>query len=117
MRRACAFDRLCADRAGGIFALLLRDNFEPSFARLLALAPYLLLTVVAAAMVFPVLGISRTIWRFGNEGLPRLLAAIVLTVVAAVAFAFGYNPRRGCGARSAVLQALLMIIFQWALAS
>jgi hypothetical protein len=55
---------LCADRARRIFALLLRDNFEPSLARLIALAPYLLLSVAAAAIVFPALGISRTIWRF-----------------------------------------------------
>ncbi len=96
----------------GIFALLLRDNFEPSFARLLALAPYLLLTVVAAAMVFPVLGISRTIWRFtAMKDYLRLLAAIVLTVVAAVAFAFGYNRLEDVARAVPVLQALLMIIF------
>ena len=72
----------------GIVALLLRDNLEPSLSRLMALGPYLLLTVAGTAVVFPALGISRTIWRFTvMKDYLRLLAAIVLTIVAAVAFA------------------------------
>ena len=83
----CALTALC-----GVVALLLRDNFEPSLARLAALTPYLLLTVAGTAVVFPTFGISRTIWRFTvMKDYLRLLAAIVLAIVAAVAFAFGYN--------------------------
>jgi len=96
----------------GILALLLRDNFEPSLARLAALTPYLLLTVAGTAVVFPALGISRTIWRFTvMKDYLRLLAGIVLAIVAAVAFAFGYNRLEEVARAVPVLQALLMIIF------
>jgi lipopolysaccharide/colanic/teichoic acid biosynthesis glycosyltransferase len=113
MRRLRVLSVDCALTAlAGIFALLLRDNFEPSLARLIALAPYLLLSVAAAAIVFPALGISRTIWRFtAMKDYLRLMAAIVLTVVAAVAFAFGYNRLEDVARAVPVLQALLMIIF------
>ena len=67
----------------GIIALLLRDNFEPSLSRLAALTPYLVLTVAGTAIVFPALGISRTIWRFTvMKDYLRLLAGIVLAIVA-----------------------------------
>jgi len=96
----------------GIVALLLRDNLEPSLSRLMALGPYLLLTVAGTAVVFPALGISRTIWRFTvMKDYLRLLAAIVLTIVAAVALAFVYNRLEDVARAVPVLQALLMIIF------
>jgi lipopolysaccharide/colanic/teichoic acid biosynthesis glycosyltransferase len=113
MRRLRGLSVDCALTAlAGIFALLLRDNFEPSLARFLALAPYLVLSVAAAAIVFTALGISRTIWRFtAMKDYLRLMAAIVLTVAAAVAFAFGYNRLEDVARAVPVLQALLMIIF------
>ena len=102
----CVLTALC-----GIMALLLRDNFEFSVARLGALMPYLLLTVAGTAVVFPAFGISRTIWRFTvMKDYLRLLAAIVLTLVAAVALAFGYNRLEEVARAVPVLQALLMII-------
>lgn len=95
-----------------IFALLLRDNFEFSWARLAALLPYLALTLTAAAAIFPLFGISRTIWRvaFMNDYL-RLLGAIVLTVVAAVTLCFVYNRLEDVARAVPVLQALLMVVF------
>src|SRR5262245_22805082 len=103
----CVLTALC-----GIIALLLRDNFEFSVARLVALTPYLLLTMAGTAVVFPALGISRTIWRFTVlKDYVRLLAAIVIAIVAAVAFAFGYNRLEEVARAVPVLQALLMIVF------
>jgi lipopolysaccharide/colanic/teichoic acid biosynthesis glycosyltransferase len=96
----------------GIIALLLRENFEPTLARLAALTPYLLLTMAGTAIVFPAFGISRTIWRFTVlKDYVRLLAATVIAIVAAVAFAFGYNRLEEVARAVPVLQALLMIVF------
>src|SRR5262245_48511449 len=96
----------------GVFALLLRDNFEPSAARFAAFVPLLVLTVAVAVVVFPVLGISRTIWRLaGLNDYLRLLAAIALTVLAAVALAFGYNRLQDVARAVPVLQAILMLVF------
>ena len=96
----------------GVFALLLRDNFEPSAARFAAFAPLLILTVAAAVVIFPVIGINRTIWRLTvlNDYL-RLLTAIALTVLAAVALAFGYNRLQDVARAVPVLQGLLMLVF------
>jgi FlaA1/EpsC-like NDP-sugar epimerase len=95
-----------------VVALLLRDNFEFSWTRLAALLPYLFLTVTAAAAIFPLLGIGRTIWRLAvlNDYL-RLLGAIVLTVVAAVTLCFSYNRLADVARAVPVLQALLMLVF------
>ena len=95
-----------------IFALLLRDNFEFSWTRLAALLPYLALTLAAAAAIFTLFGINRTIWRLAvmNDHL-RLFGAIVLTVVAAVTLCFVYNRLENVARALPVLQALLMLVF------
>src|SRR6476646_9689980 len=96
----------------GVFALLLRDNLEPSAARFAAFVPLLALTLVAAVIIFPAIGISRTIWRLTalNDYL-RLLTAIVLTVLTAVALAFVYNRLQDVARAVPVLQAILMLVF------
>jgi lipopolysaccharide/colanic/teichoic acid biosynthesis glycosyltransferase len=96
----------------GVFALLLRDNLEPSAARFAAFVPLLALTLAAAVIIFPAIGISRTIWRLTalNDYL-RLLTAIVLTVLAAVALAFVYNRLQDVARAVPVLQAILMLVF------
>src|SRR5262245_22782908 len=95
-----------------ILALLLRDNFEVSWAHLAALTPYLALTLTAAAATFPLFGISRTRWRFAvmSDHL-RLLGAIALSVIAAVTLGFVYNRLEDVARAVPVLQALLMLVF------
>jgi FlaA1/EpsC-like NDP-sugar epimerase len=95
-----------------IFALLLRDNFEVSWAHLAALMPYVALTLTAAAAAFPLFGISRTRWRFAvmRDHL-RLLGAIALSVIAAVTLGFVYNRLEDVARAVPVLQALLMLVF------
>jgi FlaA1/EpsC-like NDP-sugar epimerase len=102
---------LCLIGVSTILALLLRDNFETSLARLQAVAPYLVLTLIAAALTFPLLGTSRTIWRL--SAMPdylRLLGAVVLTVVTAVAFGFVYNRLDGIARALPLLQGILMLV-------
>jgi lipopolysaccharide/colanic/teichoic acid biosynthesis glycosyltransferase len=94
-----------------VCALVLRDNLEFSPVRFSALVPYLALTLLSAAVVFPLLGTSRTIWRFA--AMPdylRLLAATALIVLAAVAFSFGYNRLDGIARALPILQGLLILV-------
>ena len=95
-----------------IFGLLLRDTFEVSWAHLVALMPYVALTLTAAAAAFPLFGISRTRWRFAvmRDHL-RLLGAIALSVIAAVTPGFVYNRLEDVARAVPVLQALLMLVF------
>src|SRR5262249_23763415 len=88
----------------------LRDNFEVSPARLLALLPYLLLTLGVAALVLPLLGISRSIWRFtAMADYLRLVVATLVTVLGALALGFVVNRLDGVPRAIPVLQGLMML--------
>lgn len=102
---------LCLIALSTLLALLLRDNFETTFARLLAVGPYLVITLAAAAAAFPLAGTTRTIWRL--SAMPdflRLLGAIVITVVTAVAIGFVYNRLEGIARALPPLQGILMLV-------
>jgi lipopolysaccharide/colanic/teichoic acid biosynthesis glycosyltransferase len=73
-------------------AILLRDNFETSPARLMEVLPYLISTVAVSALILPLFGINRAIWRF--TAMPdylRAVGAVAAIVVSAVAVAFAVN--------------------------
>src|SRR5512134_1392180 len=73
-------------------ALLLRDNFEITDSKIVALAPYLLLTLLIAAAVFPAIGTSRSVWRLTTMAdYLTILGGTVATVLGAVALGFGVN--------------------------
>lgn len=94
-----------------VFALVLRDNFEISLARQQALVPYLLLTLAVAGFVLPLLGISRSIWRF--TAMPdylRLAAATLIVVLGALALGFVVNRLDGVPRAVPVLQGLMMLV-------
>ena len=77
-------------------AVILRDSFEFSSARLIALAPYFLSTTIASAFVLPLFGVSRAFWRF--SGMPdylRIVASLVVITVASVAITFAFNRVEG----------------------
>src|SRR5262245_66521474 len=67
--------------ASTIGALILRDNLEVSTDRILALLPYLLLTVLAAVPVLLLVGANRTLWRLSS---PIDVARVVVVGVAIV---------------------------------
>jgi lipopolysaccharide/colanic/teichoic acid biosynthesis glycosyltransferase len=77
---------------GTVTAVILRDNFELSSARMVALLPYFICTVIAASVVLPAFGINRAVWRF--SAMPdylRIAAAMLVIVIANVAMTFAYD--------------------------
>lgn len=73
-------------------AVVLRDNFEFSSARLVAVTPYFVCTAIASAIVLPLLGVNRAFWRF--SAIPdylRIVASLLVIIVASVALTFTVN--------------------------
>ncbi len=102
---------LCLIAFATVCALLLRDNFEVSEARLAALVPHLLFTLAVAASVIPALGINRTIWRFATlTDYLRILTATILSVAGAVVIGFAFNRLDGIARALPFLQGLLMLL-------
>jgi lipopolysaccharide/colanic/teichoic acid biosynthesis glycosyltransferase len=91
-------------------ALILRDNFTVSEARLASLCPYLVLTAATSVVVLPLFGINHTFWRFTSlaDYVKIALASFVIAAVA-VAMGFGLNRMEGVPRALPVLQALLMV--------
>ena len=103
---------LCLIATGTYAAALLRANFEDPAHQLYELAPYLLLTLCAAAVTIPVFGLERSVWRF--SALPdylRVLAATAAIVLGAVALGFIANRLEGIARALPVLQAILIACF------
>lgn len=72
-----------------VFALVLRDNFAISAARLETFLPYLVSSAIAAGIVLTIVGANRTIWRFSTMGdYLNLGAASFFVVMMAVAATF-----------------------------
>ena len=91
-------------------ALVLRDNFEISWQHLVALAPYGALSLIAAALTFPLFGVSRVVWRFTSmRDYLAIVLATVVTVIAALALGFIVNRLVGIARSLPILQALLIV--------
>jgi lipopolysaccharide/colanic/teichoic acid biosynthesis glycosyltransferase len=91
-------------------ALLIRDNFVIADARLIALLPYLLVTVGVAALALPVFGVNRSLWQFTSmrDGL-RIVAATFTVVLSAVATGFIVNRLQDVPRGLPVIQGLLIV--------
>jgi len=78
--------------SAAIISVFLRDNLETSPERMLRLVPYFLATAVSAALILPLFGSNRSIWRFSS--LPdylRLTIAMVGVVACSMAMIFAFN--------------------------
>jgi lipopolysaccharide/colanic/teichoic acid biosynthesis glycosyltransferase len=93
-----------------VAAPLIRDNFQIVAPRLIAFVPYLIITLGVAGLVFPVLGISRSLWRFTSlrDGL-RIVAATIIVVLSATAIGFAVNRLDGVARAVPLIQGLLII--------
>jgi lipopolysaccharide/colanic/teichoic acid biosynthesis glycosyltransferase len=91
-------------------ALAVRDNFVFAEPRLIALMPYLLVTVGVAALAIPLFGVNRSLWQFTSmrDGL-RIVAASLAIVLSAVAIGFIVNRLEGLPRGLPVIQGLLII--------
>jgi lipopolysaccharide/colanic/teichoic acid biosynthesis glycosyltransferase len=95
-----------------LVALAIRDNFEIKPSRVYQLLPYLGWTVLAALVVFPLMGLTRSIWRFSSmSDYTRVLPAVVFTVLSAVALGFQFNRLDFVSRALPVLQGILMVCF------
>ena len=77
-------------------AVILRDSFEFSSARLAALVPYFIATTIASTFVLPLFGVSRAFWRF--SAMPdylRIVASLFVITIASVAITFAFNRVEG----------------------
>lgn len=92
-------------------ALQLRDNLAPTSDDLLALLPYLAATALAAALVLPLSGLPRTIWRLSTmPDYTRAVVAVAAVVIGAVALTFAFNRLDGIARSIPILHGLLGIV-------
>ena len=109
--KSLAFD-LCLVALATIAAAITRDNFEIVYPRLVALVPYLVITLSVAGVVLPALGIHRSAWQFTSmRDCLRIAAATVVVVLSAVAIDFLVNRLEGVARALPLIQALLIISF------
>ena len=79
-----------------VAAVILRDSFEFSSARLVALAPYFICTTFASVLVLAVSGVNRSIWRL--SAMPdylRIVASMLVVTIVSVAMTFAFNRLEG----------------------
>jgi lipopolysaccharide/colanic/teichoic acid biosynthesis glycosyltransferase len=90
-------------------ALLLRDNLEISPDRFEALAPYSAISVVVAAVLFPIAGINRSIWQYTSlrEAL-RIAVAVALSIALALGATFALNRLEGVARSLPLIEGLLL---------
>jgi lipopolysaccharide/colanic/teichoic acid biosynthesis glycosyltransferase len=109
--RSLAFDLLLVALAT-ITAAVIRDNFEIVAPKLIALLPYLIITLAVAGIVLPILGISRSVWEFSSmrDGL-HIVGATIVVVLMAVALGFVVNRLDGVARALPIIQGLLIFAF------
>jgi FlaA1/EpsC-like NDP-sugar epimerase len=91
---------------------ILRENFETDTQRLLEVIPYFLATFVAAAIIIPIFGINRLIWRF--SAMPdylRLTFMMATVTIGSVAIAFAIHRLDGVPRSLPFLQFNLALTF------
>ena len=101
---------LCLIGLATLFAQLLRDSFETRPEQLLALLPYLGVTLAAAIPSLAVFKLNQSIWRFsGMADYLSALGAAILIVAAAVGLGFLVNRLEGVARSLPVIQAHLIV--------
>jgi lipopolysaccharide/colanic/teichoic acid biosynthesis glycosyltransferase len=93
-------------------ALVLRENLEFSRSRLIDFLPYLAISGGVSALIFPLMGLNRAVWRFSDvPDYVRVSGAVVLVVGGTLAVAFAFNRLEGVSRSLPVLQILIAIGF------
>lgn len=89
---------------------VLRENLEFSSEHLLALIPYGLLTVSTAAIVLPLSGVTRAVWRYSSpQNYRDIVAAVIAIVAGAAVLTFIANRLDGVSRALPLLQALITV--------
>jgi len=101
---------LCLIGLATLFAQLLRDSFETRPEQLLALLPYLGVTLAAAIPSLAVFRLNQSIWRFsGMADYVSSFGAAILIVAAAVGLGFLVNRLEGVARSLPIIQATLIV--------
>jgi lipopolysaccharide/colanic/teichoic acid biosynthesis glycosyltransferase len=101
---------LCVIGLATICAQLLRDSFETRPEQLLALLPYLGLTLAAAIPSLALFKLNQSIWRFsGMADYLSALGAAILIVATAVGLGFLVNRLEGVARSLPIIQAHLIV--------
>jgi lipopolysaccharide/colanic/teichoic acid biosynthesis glycosyltransferase len=101
---------LCLIALATVCAQLLRDSFETKPEQVVALLPYLGLTLAAAIPSLAVFRLNQRIWRLsGMADYLNVLGAAVLIVASAVALGFLVNRLNGVARSLPVIQACLIV--------
>jgi lipopolysaccharide/colanic/teichoic acid biosynthesis glycosyltransferase len=93
-----------------VAALWLRDNLQLSPDRVVELVPYFGYSLVAAAIVFPIAGTNRGLWRYsGLRTYLDIAAANVVVVLLAVGVSFSVDRLEGVARSLPILQGMLAV--------
>lgn len=89
-----------------------RENFEVTVDTWTAFAPHLVMSVLAAAIIIPLLGLNRSVWRFTSlTDYLFVLAASILIVLASVIASFILNRLDGVARSIPIMQWILILLF------
>lgn len=105
------FIDLCIILFSTIVAVALRDNFETTTTQLMALLPYLGITLATSIPVLLLFGANRMIWRLSSmpDYISVALASVVI-VMLSVGSGFLINRLEGVARSLPILQAIMMIV-------
>ena len=93
-----------------LLALLIRDNFNTSVLRLEALAPYALLCILVGAIVFGVVRLHRSMWRYTSlVDILHVIGTATVVLLVALAASFYLNRMENIARSLPVIQWLLLI--------
>ena len=93
-----------------LIALLIRDNFDTSVLRLEALAPYAVICILVAAVVFVVARLPRSLWRYTSLiDILHLIAVATVVLLVALAASFYLNRMENIARSLPVIQWFLLI--------
>lgn len=91
-----------------VLSLVLRENFAVAPERWAAFLPYCAALALASIVVFPLMGLPRTIWRLTTmSDFMRVLTATTVATIAGVVLAFAFNRLDGVARSLPVLQLVL----------
>jgi lipopolysaccharide/colanic/teichoic acid biosynthesis glycosyltransferase len=93
-----------------LIALLIRDNFATSVFRLKAVAPYALLCLLGAMIVFSVLRLHHSLWRYTSlNDILRVIAAVTIVLLIALTASFHLNRMENVARSLPVIQWFLLV--------
>ena len=96
--------------ASGFAAVFIRDNFEFSWQRMANIAPLVGATLIAAAIVFVVFGLHRSVWRYASlPDLMRIMAAVTVTILIALFATFAFNRLEGVARSIPLIQWVVLV--------